>query len=53
MADKLMYITHDDTQNYPFCKLQIVFETFGHSTKWMNQSKFSKVVKQTDKKTLL
>ena len=23
MADKLMYIPNDDTQNYTFCKLQI------------------------------
>ena len=22
MADKLMYITNDDTQNYPLCRLQ-------------------------------
>ena len=32
MADKLMYITNDDTQNYPFCRLQLVVGTFGHST---------------------
>ena len=47
MADKLMYIPNDDTQNYPekllyipsddtqncpFCRLQLVVETFGHST---------------------
>ena len=24
---------NDDTQNYPFCRLQLVVETFGHSTK--------------------
>ena len=23
MADKLVYISNDDTQNYPFCKLQL------------------------------
>ena len=23
MADKLMYITNNDTQNYPFCRLQL------------------------------
>ena len=40
MADKLIYIPKDDTQNYPFCKLQLVVETFGHSTKWANQTKF-------------
>ena len=24
MADKLIYIPHDDTQNYQFCRLQLV-----------------------------
>ena len=23
---------NDDTQNYPFSRLQLIFETFGHST---------------------
>ena len=32
MADDLMYIPNDATQNYPFCRLQLVDETFGHST---------------------
>ena len=32
ITDKLMYIPNDDTQNYPFCKLQLVVETFGHLT---------------------
>ena len=32
MAYKLMYNPDDDTQNYLFCELQSVFETFGHST---------------------
>ena len=27
-----MYIPNSDTQNYPFCRLQLVAETFGHST---------------------
>ena len=27
MADKLMYIPNDDTQNYPFCRLKLVVET--------------------------
>ena len=27
MADKVMYIPNDDTQNYPFCRLQLVVET--------------------------
>ena len=28
--DEFMYIPNDDTQNYPFCRLQLV--TFWHST---------------------
>ncbi len=47
------YIPNDDTQNYPFCRLQYVVETFGHSTKWTNQSnsmKVPKVVEPTNKK---
>ena len=24
MADKLMYIANDDTQNYPFCRIQFL-----------------------------
>ena len=32
MANKLMYIPNDDTQYYSFCRLQLVVETFGHST---------------------
>ena len=27
MADKLMYIPKDDTQNYPLCRLQFVVKT--------------------------
>ena len=38
MADKFMYIPNDDTQNYPFRRLQLVVETFRHSTKYINQS---------------
>ena len=29
---KLKYIPNSDTQNYPFCILQLVVEMFGHST---------------------
>ena len=56
MADKLMNIPSDDTQNYPFCRLQLVVETIWHSISWNNQSnaiKVPKVVKPTNKKTLL
>ena len=42
MADKLMHIPDNDTQNYPFCRLKLVDETFEHSTKGANQSKFTK-----------
>ena len=37
MADKLVYITNDDTQYYPFCTLQLVVETFEQSTKQKSQ----------------
>ena len=33
MADKLMYIPIYNTQNYTVCRLQLVVETFEHSTK--------------------
>ena len=41
MADKLMYIPNDDTQNYPFCRLQLLVKMFGHSTFRTKQSKFN------------
>ena len=41
VADILMYIPNDDTQQHPFCRLQLVVETFGHSS-LINQSKFNK-----------
>ena len=57
MADLLMYIPNDDRQNYLFCRLQLLGETFEHLTEWTltNQYslKVSKVVKPTNKKTLL
>ena len=51
-----MITPNDDTQNYFFSRLQIVVETFEHSTLWSNQSKFTKVPKvgkPTKKKSLL
>ena len=33
MADKLTYIPNENTLNYSFCRLQLVVEPFGHSTK--------------------
>ena len=56
MADKFMYIPDNDTQNYSFCRLKFVFETFKHSTECINQPKVTKVpkvVKPINKKTLL
>ena len=38
MDDKFMYIPNDDTQNYLFCRLKLVVETFKHSTVWAIQS---------------
>ena len=32
MADKLMYISNNDKQNYPLCRLKLVVEKLGHST---------------------
>ena len=39
MANKLMYILNNDTQNYPFCRLKLVVEIFEHlkSLKLLNQ----------------
>ena len=42
MADKQMYIPSDDKQNYLLCKLKLMVETFGYSTKRTNKSKFNK-----------
>ena len=33
MVDKLMYKPNDDTQNYPFCSVKLVVETFEHLIK--------------------
>ena len=32
MDDKSINIPHDDTHNYPFCRLKFVVETFEHLT---------------------
>ena len=42
MADKLMYIPNDDTQNYLFCRLESGVATIGHWTNWINQLQFYK-----------
>ena len=44
------------TQNYQFCRLQLVAETFGHSTNeetYQNSIKVPKNVKQPNKESLL
>ena len=43
MADKFMYISNIDTQNYPFWRLQLVDETYRNSTILTNQSNSLKV----------
>ena len=51
-----MYIPNGDTQNYPICRLQLVVETYGHSTNEptnQNSIKVPKVVKPMNKKILL
>ena len=56
MVDTLIYISNDETQNYPFCRLKLVVETFEHLTKWTNQLKFTEVTeatKPTNKQMLL
>ena len=40
-----MYTSNDDTQIYPFSRLELVVETYGHST----HSKVPKNVKPTNK----
>ena len=50
MADKMMYIPNEETQNYPFFKLQH-FDTQLNETH--NKIQVPKVVKTTNKKTLL
>ncbi len=59
MADKLIHNTNNDTQNYSFCRLQLVF--LQHLDTQLNnqpitnqlQKKGPKVIEPTIKKTLL
>ena len=48
MDDKLMHILNDDSQNNPFCRLQLVVEILRHSP-----IKIQEVIKVVNKKTLL
>ena len=50
MADKLMYIPNNDTRNYPFCGLQLMVETFRHSTN-QNSLKSPKLLIQRIRKS--
>ncbi len=55
MADTLMCITNDDTQNYPFCRIQLVVETLNTELNEPTNQNSIKAPngKQTIKKTLL
>ena len=54
MADKLMYIPNDETKNYLFCRLQLVFDLDTQLNEPTNQIliKVLKVIMPTNKKTL-
>ena len=54
MADKLMYIPNNSTLNYSLYRLRLMVETYGNWLKdTTNQNLVSKVVKPTNKKTIL
>ena len=52
MADKFLYIHNYDTQNYPFCTLQLMVETLGHSD-LIKYKKVPKGFESTNKKMYL
>ena len=52
MPDKLMYITNDETQNYPSCELQLMADTQHNWPTNQNSIRVPKVVKPVNKKTL-
>ena len=58
MADQLMYIPNDDTQNFSFCRLKLVVETFEtHHNEPANQNsriflKLSRRIRKRYYKTL-
>ena len=39
MHDELKYIPYDDKTNYPFSRVQLVVETFGHSVYFTTNNK--------------
>ena len=47
-----MYILNDNTQNYPFCRLKLVVETFEQLNELTNQNslKFPKLLRQRIRK---
>ena len=47
-----MYIPNDDTQNYHFCRLQLVVNAKLYEPTNQNKIKVSKVVNPTNKETL-
>ena len=56
MADKSIYISSDDTQNYPFCRFQLMVEKFGNlkqNEPFNSKFKVPMVDKPTNKKTIL
>ena len=53
MAYKMVYISNDNTQNYPFCRLQLVVVTFGTQLNEPTNKKIKKKIRPTIKKTLL
>ena len=48
-----MYFPKDETQNYPFCRLQLVVNTQLNEPTNQNTHIVPKVVKPTNKETLL
>ena len=50
MADKFMYISNIDTQNYLFWRLQLVDETYRNWTILTNQSNSLKVFEVSNDK---
>ena len=53
MADELMYIPNDDTQNCLLCRLQLAIETFGYSTNEPTNPNSMKVPKVVNKENTI
>ena len=56
MANKLMNIPNDDTQNYPFCRIELMFKTLYallNEPTNQNSIKVPKVFNSTNKKMFL